>query len=68
MLRYAWYGAKLISHEVFCSVNQVTFPDEVKAAKCEFSKHLLVIDGGVKFCVFIAFMMSSIWNPESLSP
>jgi hypothetical protein len=70
MIRYAWYSAKLItSHEVFCNVNQVSFPAEEKAVNWSAeSKHWIDVSGVINCCVFVAFIMSTIRNPANLSP
>jgi len=36
--KYAWYAAKLISHEVISSDSQVAHLDEIKTVKCECRK------------------------------
>lgn len=68
-IRCLWYAAKLITClEVFYSVSQVAFLAEVKTTKCKCIKHLLHVHGVTNVCVFIAFMISSIQIPASLSP
>jgi hypothetical protein len=70
MIRCAWYAAKLTtSREVsYNSINQATFPAEIRAAKCECSEQTLVnVRGVANFCVFVALTTSTTRNPANLS-
>jgi hypothetical protein len=70
MVIYARYAAKLItSHKVFCNVNQVAFPAEVRTEKCKCSEQAYIRCSGLGIsCVLVAFMVITILNPASLSP
>jgi len=68
MIKYAWYAAKLISHEVFGSVNQASFPDGVKTAKCECSKMAFIqCSCCCKFLFCNCFRTNPIPGPAILS-